>query len=104
VSCTATGLANETVSGDITNGVFDHFFRKGAPDPTTPWVPSGWVQFADIPTGADLHGANIDVLGIFLATDGSLKVILNPEPVEPVNAGALRQVIAQARIDALTGN
>lgn len=52
-------------------------------------------RIIDIPVGTDP-----DFMDLLVTSDGALQFLVNPLPQAPLNAGALRQVMAQQKIDA----
>lgn len=92
----ATGLDPQKVADGVSDGVQSAFSTPN-PDPNLSYIPAGWLPITEIPTGANAHGTNIDVIGILVTAAGSLQVLLNPVP--PV-AGGFRQEIAQQQIQA----
>jgi len=97
VKVTAHGLGSGSVADGVKDGVWEAFYPKDGPDPSTPWIPYGWRAIQEVPTGADPHGKSIDVLGILVTQAGGLSVLLNPVPSI---AGAFRKMIAQQKLDA----
>ena len=97
IKVTAHGLGSGSVASGVKDGVWESFYPKDGPDPATPWIQWGWKPILDFPTGADLHGNGIDVLGVLVTAGGGLQVLLNPVPSL---VGALRKAIAQQKIDA----
>ena len=51
----------------------------------------------DIPTGAQLDGTDINVIGILITQSGVLQILVNPVPQD---SGYWRQAIVQQTIDA----
>jgi LGFP repeat len=61
--------------------------------------PTGRFPLGDVPTGANQRGrGGVDFLDVMLMADGALRVFLNPIPP---SLGALRQSVAQQRLDAV---
>ena len=79
------------------------FFPDNWPDPAHPEVPQGAVWVADVPVQAK-GKPGVDVLDIFAAQDGSLKVFVNPLPTSPVNMGIARRNAAQSMIEQLVSS
>lgn len=97
---TASGVAHDEIREQLYDNIKAAFWHHNQP-PEAPWAPDGSLFIAEVPTGADQHGAGaLDVIDIVPTREGGLQVLLNPLP--PFR-GERRQHFAQGLLEQALG-
>jgi hypothetical protein len=109
-----TAASGKVVIG-VRDGIQNAFYPSPWPDPNHPEVPYGSIFVATFATGYNPGLGLIDLIGVLVAADGSLRFMLNPlTPPSPPNAPQpsfinpdyceVRRTVAQVQVDTFIRN